>query len=203
MLRFACFTWPKNAAQLNQSSCSSILILETENPQNPEPISSALMQTEFLRELSQIVRAENLSELEVESEGVRVTLKAPEVFVPSAPPATSMLPVASMPGVLPAPTALASPGAGAGTGSTPKAPDESLLEIVSPMVGVFYRAPAPTDPNFIEVGDVVEVGQTVALVEAMKVFNEIIAEVAGTVVEIKAQAAELVETGQVLITIRP
>jgi biotin carboxyl carrier protein len=71
------------------------------------------------------------------------------------------------------------------------------------MIGVFYRAPSPSDPNFVEVGDVVEIGQTVALVEAMKVFNEITAEVAGTVIEIKAQTAELVETGQVLMTIRP
>jgi acetyl-CoA carboxylase biotin carboxyl carrier protein len=88
-------------------------------------------------------------------------------------------------------------------GSTPGAPDDSLLTIVSPMIGVFYRAPSPSDPNFVEVGDVVEIGQTVALVEAMKVFNEITAEVAGTVIEIKAQTAELVETGQVLMTIRP
>lgn len=71
------------------------------------------------------------------------------------------------------------------------------------MVGVFYRAPSPSDPNFIEVGDKVEIGQTVALVEAMKVFNEITSEVAGTVVEIKAASADLVETGQTLITIRP
>jgi acetyl-CoA carboxylase biotin carboxyl carrier protein len=171
--------------------------LETENPKNPEPVPSALTQTDFLRELSQIVRAENLSELEVESEGVRVTLKAPENLAPpvSATPAPPA--VATAAGVLPAMPAPA------GAGSTPKAPDESLLQIVSPMVGVFYRAPSPTDPNFVEVGDVIEVGQTVALIEAMKVFNEILAEVAGTVVEIKAQAAELVETGQVLITIRP
>jgi acetyl-CoA carboxylase biotin carboxyl carrier protein len=170
--------------------------LETEKPQNPEPIPAALTQTEFLRELSQIVRAENLSELEVESEGVRVTLKAPENLAPPAP-ATPALPAVATAGVPPATPAPA------GTGSTPKAPDESLLQIVSPMVGVFYRAPSPTDPNFIEVGDIIEIGQTVALIEAMKVFNEITAEVAGTVVEIKAQAAELVETGQVLITIRP
>lgn len=156
---------------------------------------------EFLRELSQIVRAENLSEVEVESEGVRVTLKAPEIF--AAPVAVA--PPTAMPGVLPAPVAVASPvPAAPQAGSTPSmATDESLLQIVSPMVGVFYRAPSPSDPNFIEIGDVIEIGQTVALVEAMKVFNEITAEIAGTVVEIKAQAAELVETGQVLITIRP
>ena len=70
------------------------------------------------------------------------------------------------------------------------------------MVGVFYRAPSPADPNFIEIGDKVEVGQTVALVEAMKVFNEIVAEVSGVVVEIKPAGADLVETGQTIITLR-
>ncbi len=155
---------------------------------------------EFLRELSNIVRAENLSEVEVEREGVRVTLKAPETFAAPVAMAAPAFPA----GVLPPPAAF-SPTAplAAGAGSTPSVPKESLLEIVSPMVGVFYRAPSPADPNFVEIGDQIEIGQTVALIEAMKVFNEITAEISGTVVEIKAQAAELVETGQVLITIRP
>jgi acetyl-CoA carboxylase biotin carboxyl carrier protein len=173
--------------------------LETENPKNPEQelAAPALTQVDFLRELGQIVRAENLSELEIESAGVRVTLKAPE---PSPAPGA--------PGVLPAPAetlpaTTVPPAFAPHAGSTPGAPDDSLLTIVSPMIGVFYRAPSPSDPNFVEVGDVVEIGQTVALVEAMKVFNEITAEVAGTVIEIKAQTAELVETGQVLMTIRP
>jgi len=179
--------------------------LDSENQKNSEdaPVSesvnSELSQIAFLRGLADIAREENLTELEVEQNGVRVTLRASsadEYSFPAAPqafyPVAGTAPLASASVAIPA--APSTPAA--------KAPEENLLEIVSPMVGVFYRTPSPADPNFIEIGDKVEVGQTVALVEAMKVFNEIVAEVSGVVVEIKAASADLVETGQTIITLR-
>lgn len=176
--------------------------MDSENQKNSEvDLSPAgLSQIEYLRGLAEIVRDEKLSELEVETGGLRITLKAPEL-------PTAVTTFEAAPGVLPAAsaypaTAAAAPASTPGAGAAP-VQDDSLIEIVSPMIGVFYRAPSPADPNFVEIGDKIEVGQTVALVEAMKVFNEITSEVAGTVVEIKAQSADLVETGQVLITIRP
>jgi acetyl-CoA carboxylase biotin carboxyl carrier protein len=89
-------------------------------------------------------------------------------------------------------------------GAAPTAPphDASLVPIVSPMVGVFYRAPSPNDPTFVEIGDTVHIGQVVGVVEAMKVFNEITSDIEGTVAEIPAQNAELVETGAPLIIVR-
>ncbi|MBI3973825.1 MAG: biotin carboxyl carrier domain-containing protein [Chloroflexi bacterium] len=83
------------------------------------------------------------------------------------------------------------------------AQDEHLAAVNAPLAGVFYAAPAPGEPPYVREGDEVEQGQVVALIEAMKVFNEIYAEVAGTVVQILVTTGQLVQTGQTLIRIRP
>lgn len=75
--------------------------------------------------------------------------------------------------------------------------------LVSPTTGTFYRAPAPGEPPFVDVGDIVEVGQTVGIIMAMKVMSEVPAEVAGEVVAIPAGDAELVQTGTPLVIVRP
>ncbi|MCX6360804.1 MAG: acetyl-CoA carboxylase biotin carboxyl carrier protein [Armatimonadetes bacterium] len=77
------------------------------------------------------------------------------------------------------------------------------VAVASPMVGVYYRSPGPEQPPFIEVGDHVEVGQTVGLIEAMKVFSEVPAEVAGTVVAIPAENGQLVKPGDALVVVAP
>lgn len=81
--------------------------------------------------------------------------------------------------------------------------DTDLVAITSPLSGVFYASPAPDEPPYVAEGDDVEAGQVVALVEAMKVFNEIHADVPGTIVKIGATAGELVQSGQVLFRVRP
>ncbi|GAA6622162.1 acetyl-CoA carboxylase biotin carboxyl carrier protein [Scytonema sp. NUACC26] len=81
--------------------------------------------------------------------------------------------------------------------------DLKLVEIPSPMVGTFYRAPGPGEASFVEVGDRVKRGQTVCIIEAMKLMNEIEAEVSGQVVEILLQNSEPVEYGQPLMRIKP
>lgn len=78
----------------------------------------------------------------------------------------------------------------------------NIVEIVAPLVGVFYRAPAPDAPNFCEVGDHVEVGSEVGLIEAMKVFSPIPSEVAGEVVEIVGANGKLVQQGDVLYRVK-
>ena len=81
--------------------------------------------------------------------------------------------------------------------------EQKFVEIPSPMVGTFYRAPAPSEPAFVEVGDRVRSGQTVCIIEAMKLMNEIEAEVSGQVMEILVQNGEPVEYGQPLMRINP
>lgn len=86
---------------------------------------------------------------------------------------------------------------------SPSAIDKRLVEVPSPMVGTFYRAPAPGEAPFVEVGDRVRSGQTVCIIEAMKLMNEIEAEVSGQVMEILVQNGEPVEYGQPLMRINP
>ncbi len=155
-------------------------------------------QLETLRALAQVVNDENLSELEIEHGGVQITLKAPSsvapqvVYAPFSVGENAHIEYSNAP--LTTDNAL-----GIASKSESKAP--SGTPIVTPMVGLFYRAPSPNDPNFVEVGDHIEIGQTVGLVETMKVFNEITSEIEGTVTEIKALSGALVETGDVLMTI--
>jgi acetyl-CoA carboxylase biotin carboxyl carrier protein len=80
---------------------------------------------------------------------------------------------------------------------------ENATVIVSPMVGTFYRAPAPDADPYVEVGDMVEVGQTVCIVEAMKLMNEIESDFRGRVVRILVENAQPVEFGQKLFLIEP
>ena len=81
--------------------------------------------------------------------------------------------------------------------------EQKLVDLTSPMVGTFYRSPAPSEPPFAEVGDRIKTGQTVCIIEAMKLMNEIEAEVSGQIVEILVQNAEPVEYGQPLMRINP
>ena len=149
---------------------------------------------EYLRGLAQIVRDAGLSGLEIETDSWKVALRGPRLRASSGyegAPAASLIPASDY-----------------GSASSALIPDaapsieESLIPVVSPMVGVWYRAPSPSEPNFVEIGDRVEVGQTIGLVEAMKVFNEIAAESGGFVAQIPAQTGQLVETGQPLLLLR-
>ena len=78
-----------------------------------------------------------------------------------------------------------------------------LVEITAPMVGTFYRAPAPGEPSFVEVGTRIGVGQTVCILEAMKLMNELESEVSGEILEILIENGTPVEFGQVLMRVKP
>jgi acetyl-CoA carboxylase biotin carboxyl carrier protein len=86
---------------------------------------------------------------------------------------------------------------------TPPPGSKKLVDVLSPMVGTFYRAPAPDEDPFVEVGETIRHGQTVCIIEAMKLMNEIEAEVNGQVVEILVQNGEPVEYGQALLRVNP
>jgi biotin carboxyl carrier protein len=85
----------------------------------------------------------------------------------------------------------------------PLAEDTDTIMIPAPMIGTFYRAPKPGEPSFVEIGDAVEVGQTIGIIEAMKIMNEIAAEASGVVVEILAGNGQAVEFGQPLLRLEP
>ncbi len=87
--------------------------------------------------------------------------------------------------------------------SAPPPGNDRLVEILSPMVGTFYRSPGPDEAPFVDVGDRIRSGQTVCIIEAMKLLNEIEAEVSGEIVEILVQNLQPVEYGQPLMRVNP
>ena len=87
--------------------------------------------------------------------------------------------------------------------STPPTPDKKWVEVKSPMVGTFYRSPAPDEPAFASIGDRIRSGQTVCIIEAMKLMNEIEAEIAGQVMEVLVENGQPIEFGQTLMYINP
>jgi acetyl-CoA carboxylase biotin carboxyl carrier protein len=91
----------------------------------------------------------------------------------------------------------------AAVAAAPAEPEEKLHEVKSPIVGTFYDSPSPGSPPFVKIGDQVEVGQVLCIVEAMKLMNEIESDVAGEVVKRIATTAQPVEYGQPLFAIRP
>lgn len=117
--------------------------------------------------------------------------------IQSSIPAVQQAPVTPMP----AQPAKAEPAAQGGTEA--EASNANLVEIKSPMVGTFYRSPAPEKPAYIKVGDSIDNGQVVCIIEAMKLFNEIESEVKGKVVKIMVDDASPVEYEQVLFLVDP
>ena len=108
--------------------------------------------------------------------------------------------------VMAAPVAAAAPVKPLDSASPPPAATSTrsdLLEVIAPMVGTFYRAPAPGEPSFVEVGTRINVGQAVCILEAMKLMNELESEVGGEVVEILVDNGTPVEFGQVLMRVKP
>ena len=144
-----------------------------------------------LKRLIQLVRTSGIGELEIQSGGRTVRISAQGVVSSLPPTAVPSHPVHV--DRAPAPAA---------TGGNAEKTDNRLA-IVSPMVGTFYRAPAPDADPYVEPGDRVEVGQTVCIVEAMKLMNEIESEVKGRVVQVLVDNAQPVEFGQKLFLVEP
>jgi len=142
--------------------------------------------TKLIGELIKILEEEDLAELSFSDGDLSVTVKAPS-------PEPHVVVAANAPHVR----------AEAASDTAAAARLGHLVEIKSPMTGVFYRSPTPGEPSFVEVGDSIEVGQTIGLVEAMKVFSEIPSEAGGQIVEILAKNAELVPEGTPLMVIDP
>lgn len=150
---------------------------------------------EQIKKLVKLVEKHNLAELTVEEDGVTITVKGKSAAQPVAQqqPAEQTVYVEST-----------TVEAEAEPVEEIAAEEEAanIVKIESPMVGVFYRTPSPDSPNFVEVGDKVEVGQTIGLIEAMKVFSEIPSEIAGEVVDMPVESGKLVQAGEVIAVIR-
>jgi acetyl-CoA carboxylase biotin carboxyl carrier protein len=157
-----------------------------------------------LRELVEFLKANDIAEFDMEQDDLKVRIKfagEPVVAAPAAGFDMAQLSrlMASAPAAAPvhsAPAAAAAPAAPAAEA------EEKLHEVKSPIVGTFYESPSPGAPAFVKVGDQVEVGQVLCIVEAMKLMNEIESDVAGEVVKRIAASGQPVEYGQPLFAIR-
>jgi acetyl-CoA carboxylase biotin carboxyl carrier protein len=164
------------------------------------------MDFKQLQELIRMINKSNIGELSIEEKGFKVTIKqkqeAVQQFVSAPAPVYSSAPA------LPAPTP-SSPAAGTGAPSADKSkPSASetpsnLVTIKSPMIGTFYRSQSPDKPAFVSVGDTVEIGKVVCIIEAMKLFNEIESEVKGKIVKVLVDDASPVEYDQPLFLVDP
>ncbi|SDI37467.1 biotin carboxyl carrier protein [Alteribacillus persepolensis] len=149
------------------------------------------------------IRGENKEKITIRKEG---TAQAAVVQAAPQPPAAAPAPAAQAP----APQAQANPQGSQEAASAPEAPqespaasDDSFEKITSPMVGTFYRAPSPDAGPYVKEGDKVNDDSVVCIVEAMKLMNELEAEISGEIVEVLVENGELVEYGQPLFLVKP
>jgi acetyl-CoA carboxylase biotin carboxyl carrier protein len=159
-----------------------------------------------VRKLVRLLESSDIHELELERDGARLRIRKAE---PTASPTY----VTASPGPAAAPTAPAAAPAGeaatvgAASAEPAAAPAETARtdyhEIKSPMVGTFYRSPAPDADPYVQVGDRVKAGQTLCIIEAMKLMNEIEADISGVVKEVLVENGQPVEFGQVMFHIDP
>lgn len=163
------------------------------------------MDFKQIQELIKLVNESNIGEVSVEGKDFKLTIKQKEEAITQVMAA----PMQSAPAYLPQPAAQPSslpasapPSNQAPAAAAPQASGNTIT-IKSPMIGTFYRRPSPDKPNFIEVGDSVETGKVVCIIEAMKLFNEIESEVSGKVVKILVEDASPVEYDQPLFLVEP
>jgi acetyl-CoA carboxylase biotin carboxyl carrier protein len=161
------------------------------------PAMTGKIDYEEIRRLVGLLEEKNLAVFELEIEGLKVKIAR---SVP--PPAPVPAPAAAAAPAAEAPRMPEAPSPAQAAGPLPELAKGHHL-ITSPMVGTFYRAPDPTSAPFVDIGDTVKKGQTLCIIEAMKLMNEIEADVDGTIAEIYVENAKPVEYGQKLFAINP
>jgi len=159
-----------------------------------------------LRELVAALSQSDVAELTLKSSTFELTLRKQGMVSAASLPTVVVAPEVVAPAAAKTVEVAAPTAESAAPATPPVAPPgkhSDLLTISSPMVGTFYRSPAPDEPPFVNVGDRVSTGQTVCIIEAMKLMNELEAEVFGEIVEILVNNSEPVEFGQALMLVRP
>lgn len=156
------------------------------------------MDLKEIRQLIKIVETSNISGLEIEEEGYKVKISkssnnvdagAHQIHTVAVPQVQAAVPVATPPTATPAPEQPAEKSS------------SNRVEVHSPMVGTFYRSPSPDSDPYVDMGKKIKSGDVLCIIEAMKLMNEIEAEVAGTIVEINVENGQPVEYNQVLFVV--
>ena len=160
------------------------------------------MDLKELKEILQILEEKEIAEFELEEEGMKLRIR--KAAAVSSNHAAGPAPAAPFVSLVPHPAGSAAVAPAAGSTPAPAAPEASDLVLVrSPMVGTFFRAPDPNSPSFVNTGDRVKVGQVLCIIEAMKLMNEIEAEVAGEIAKVHHENGQPVQYGEALFSLRP
>lgn len=173
-----------------------------------------MFKVQELREIIKLVDSSSLDEFTYEVDGAKLKLKrnngvVAEVVAPKAPAVVQQVQAAEPKAEVKAKEEAAAPAPQKAEAAEKPAEkkvsvdDPTLHKITSPMVGTFYKAPSPDSPAYVKVGDKVEPDTVVCIVEAMKLFNEIEAEIKGEIVEVLVENEQLVEFGQPLFLVKP
>ena len=155
---------------------------------------------EELRVLVEFLKANGIAEFDMEQDDLKVRIKF--AGEPAAAGGFDMAQLSRLMASAPAAAPFAAPVGASAASELAAEMEEKLHEVKSPIVGTFYESPSPGAPPFVKIGDQVEVGQVLCIVEAMKLMNEIEADVAGEVVKRIASSGQPVEYGQPLFAIR-
>lgn len=156
------------------------------------------MEFKQIKELATLIDSTDIVELEIKKEGFQIRIRKED---------KSEVPVQIAESVATAPivSAMSAAPTSSATGELSAEPekDSGYIEVVAPMVGTFYRAPAPDAAPYVQVGDSISDGQTLFIIEAMKMMNEVESEVKGVVKEVLVENGQAVEFGQPLLLIDP
>jgi len=151
------------------------------------------MYIKEIKDMISLMNENGITELEVEKEGVRIKLKKGSSGYDKAVEFVAQSPAETR----------NSAQSAAAAAAPIKAANSTSVEIKSPMVGTFYRSPSPEAPAYVNIGDSIEPGQVICIIEAMKLMNEIKSEIKGKIIDIQVDNAEPVEFGQALFVIEP
>jgi acetyl-CoA carboxylase biotin carboxyl carrier protein len=177
-----------------------------ESNQSSDKNQVNLMTYNEIQDLIKLVSKSDLNEIKVKEGDFEIVIRNKNYSKSSGGSQSLIQPTMVMPPSAPAPAAAAAPAAASAPAATPpaEATDTSnLLEVKSPIVGTFYRSASPDKPAYVSVGDTIQEGSVVCIVEAMKLFNEIESEVSGKIVKVMIDDASPVEYDQVLFLVDP
>lgn len=167
-----------------------------------EPKKQTEMKTSEIRDLIDFIAQTGLNEVDIETKELKLHVKREpdqKVLKSSAPVMAAPMQMAHTP----APAVAAPAAHTSAPAKAEKAAAQNTIEIKSPMIGTFYRSSNPDSPPFASVGDKITKGQTVCIIEAMKLFNEIESDISGTIVKVMVENASPVEYDQVLFVVEP
>ncbi|MBI1292700.1 acetyl-CoA carboxylase biotin carboxyl carrier protein [bacterium] len=170
--------------------------MNTKKPTEPKDVSG--LDRSDIERLIEVIHDKGIQEFELEQGGMKLRIVSNR-----AAAATQIVYAAEPPAVHHAPAAVAAAPAAAAPAAAPVDETAGLKKVTSPMVGTFYRAPSPGAKNFAEIGDKVTEDSVLCIIEAMKLMNEIKAEVRGTVRKVLVENGQPVEYGQALFLVDP